>query len=117
MTDDYGRRLTVLEKDMSEVQKCIVRLEAHEEEAIKHRHEVEKVIWKNGDTAIVATMGRIEDTIAYMATSEAESEPSPAIEHGHSDAVTWKVIGERLLLPLVVGVIMLLVGIIISGAI
>ncbi len=112
---EHERRLGVLEADMTEVQKCIVRLEAHEESAIKHRDDVEKVLWKNGDTAIVPTMGRIEDTLAYMAT--ADELPIESIEHGHGDAITWKVVGEKLLLPIVVGVVMLLVGIIISGLI
>ena len=112
---EHERRIGVLEADMTEVQKGMARLEVHEEAAVKHRDEVEKVLWKNGDTAIVPTMGRIEDTLAYLAT--AEDVPTESIEHAHGDAVTWRVIGERLLLPIVVGIVMLLVGIFISGLI
>lgn len=90
-------RVDKLEGKMETVESCIIRLEAGEETAIKHREEVEKALWKNGSTALVPSIQRIEQKLDDQVTLEKRG-------------VTWIDIAKTFLIP----ALMLVAGYLIS---
>ena len=90
-------RVKKLEGKMETVESCIIRLEAGEETAIKHRGDVEKALWKNGTTALVPSVQRIEQKLDDQVTLEKRG-------------VTWIDIAKTFLIP----ALMLAAGYVIS---
>lgn len=112
---DCDVRTRAIEAGHAELGRCVVRLESAGALSKEHQQEVEKVLWKNGDTAIVPTIARIEAKIDNM-----NGDPPPLVSR---DAITFKWLVEKILLPVVMpllvggGGIALVIRAIQSGAI
>lgn len=90
-------RVDKLEGKMAKVEGCIIRLEAGEQTAIKHREDVEQALWRNGKTALVPSVQRIEQKLDDQVTLEKRG-------------VTWVDIAKTFLIP----ALMLVAGYLIS---
>jgi len=109
--DDLDRRVVPIEKKFGIIDKAITdqgkavaRLEESEDEAKRHREKVEKALWRNGSSSVVATLARIEQKVDNRSEGNNKG----------NDKVTFKWMAERFGVPFLLLVLGTTIGILIN---